>query len=158
MLSGGMSTSYWGGGGVPTTFVTYFSCTAYSFLEKRDRNLHRVTQGCTEILWRVPWNNPDKRAQLIIRNKIWVCDHLVDMHAFQLPCFLNEIKLNEHVWDQIYQTSTYLLKATSDHASLLCNYATAHLWPHAKRALGPRLPKSSLVPWLLTLISKKVSF
>lgn len=36
-----------GGGGVPTTFVTYFSCTAYSFLEKRDRNLHRVTQGCT---------------------------------------------------------------------------------------------------------------
>lgn len=36
-----------GGEGVPTTFVTYFSCTAYSFLEKRDRNLHRVTQGCT---------------------------------------------------------------------------------------------------------------
>lgn len=35
------------GGGVPTTFVTYFSCTAYSFLEKRDRNLYRVTQGCT---------------------------------------------------------------------------------------------------------------
>ena len=47
MLSGGMSTSYWGGGGVPTTFVTYFSCTAYSFLQKRDKNLHRVTQGCT---------------------------------------------------------------------------------------------------------------
>ena len=48
MLSGGMSTSYGGGGGgVPTTFVTYFSCTAYSFLEKRDTNLYRVTQGCT---------------------------------------------------------------------------------------------------------------
>lgn len=46
----------------------------------------------------------------MIRNKIWVCDHLVDMHAFQLPCFLNEIKLNEHVWDQIYQTSTYRQK------------------------------------------------